>query len=120
VESARTGCRQAYAEPARKLGISAGGKGRSLFMPDLNEFNAVLVRAKAFKKPVHAVARIAENRIDAPPDQSLHQHVGDRLRLSHTPSPHERALFLHDTVADKPQSARRMSCVKDCAFLTQQ
>jgi hypothetical protein len=41
---------------------------------------------KPLEEPVHPVARITEDRIDAPVDQSLHQHIGHSFLACHMPS----------------------------------
>lgn len=45
VNAARSGGREAHAQPARVLGVTTGGKGGRLLVADLNEAAAILVGA---------------------------------------------------------------------------
>ena len=71
---------EADAQPPGELGVAAGGEGRRLLVPALDEADLVLVLAQGLEDPVDPVAGQAEGRVHAPVDQLLDDHVARGLR----------------------------------------
>ena len=75
MDAARTRGSQAYPQPSRELGVTAGHKGGCLFMAHLNKSNFLLVGSKRLHDPVDAVPRESKNDFNAPIDQGFNQHI---------------------------------------------
>ena len=69
----------ANAEPAGVFGVAGGRKGSRFLVPDLDEFQLVLVRSQRLKEAVNTVPWISENRIHAPFNQPFDNQVGNCL-----------------------------------------
>ena len=89
MQPARPGRREADAESPGELGVAARHEGGGLLVADLDEANRLAAFAQRLHDAVDAVARQAEDRIDAPVLQHLNQNVSSRL--SHG-APHEAAV----------------------------
>ena len=83
MQAARSGGRHAHAQTPRELGVPAGRKRRGLLMTNLHQSDPVLSGPQRLKKAVDAVSREGEDRIHAPVDQSLYQHVCDGICHCH-------------------------------------
>ena len=75
MDAAWTRSDDAAAESTRKLGIAAGGKGRRLLVPHLDEADPVLTLAKRLDDAIDAIAGDAEHGVDAPSQQGVDQNV---------------------------------------------
>src|SRR6476469_9542984 len=75
MNASRSGRRQADAQTPSELRITAGGERRRFLMADLDHFDLVLARAQRLKDAVDPIPRQAEDRVDSPIDESLHQHL---------------------------------------------
>ena len=96
VDGPRAAGGEADAQPAGELGVAAGGERRRLLVAALDEADLVLVLAQGLEDPVDPVAGEAEDRVHAPVDQLLDDHVARRLRHLSASSGCERA-SLHRT-----------------------
>jgi hypothetical protein len=76
MDSPRARGRQADAEAACVLRVSARGKRSRLFMSNLDESDRVLSLTKRFEDSVDPVAREPEDCVDMPRDQTLDQEIG--------------------------------------------
>ena len=76
MNAARTRGRQANAELAGELRISAGHEGGGFFVAHLNEADLVLVRAQRLHDSVDAIAGKPENDFHAPVDQPFDKYIG--------------------------------------------
>ena len=70
------------------LAVAAGGKGRRLLVPHLDEAQLLLTLAQRLEEAVDAVARKAEDRIHSPVEQSLNQQITSAF--GHFKVPHAR------------------------------
>ncbi len=64
---------KADAKPAGVFGVAAGGEGRGLFVPHLDEADLLLVGSQGLEDSIDPVAGESEDRIDAPFNQAFHQ-----------------------------------------------
>ena len=75
VNCPRSGRREAHAELAGVLRVAARHERRRFLVPDLDERDAVLVRAECFHESVDAVSGQTEDDAHAPVDQAADEEV---------------------------------------------
>ncbi len=73
VNAAGAGCGETDPQTAGIFRVAAGGEGRGLFVPYLDEADLLLVCPQGLENSVYAVAGKPKYRIDAPFDQALDQ-----------------------------------------------
>ena len=75
MDGAGTARREANTQPPRELGVAAGGEGRRLLVPALDEADLFLVLAQRLEDPVDPVSRESERRVHSPGEQLLDDDV---------------------------------------------
>ena len=75
MDAAGAGGGDADAQPPGEFGIPARRKRGRLLVPHLDEAEFLLIGAERLKEAVDAVARVAEDDLDAPVDQSFDEQI---------------------------------------------